>query len=103
MNPHIIDLYMAGYKAKQERQLDYDNYIAYMGGIYVRDALASTVGNMFKKKTQKPIEYPQEPYPVTQQQSEEQIERENEKKRQLFLASLQAMQTNFELNHPNGR
>ena len=98
MNPRIINIHIEGYKKKQEKQLEYDNYIAYLGGIYVRDALASTVGNMFSKKGHQPIEYPKEPYPVTQ----EQIEDKQERERQEFWASLHTMQANFELHHKGG-
>lgn len=99
MNPRIINIHIEGYKHKIDKQLEYDNYMAYLSGVYVRDALASTVGNMFSKKGHKPIEYPKEPYPVTESQSEAKIEQEKELQRQMFLAQLQAMQANFELNH----
>lgn len=98
MNPRIVKVYIEGYKAKTNRELEYDNYVAYLSGIYVRDALASTVGNMFSKKSSKPIEYPREPYPVTEKQQEYNEQQEIERQRQLFMAKLQAMQTNFELS-----
>ena len=102
MNPRIINVHLAGYKEKINRDLEYDNYIAYISGIYVRDALASTVGNMFSKKSSKPIEYPKEPYPVTKEQIKDRDERELEAQRQVFWANLQTMQTNFELSHKGG-
>ena len=102
MNPRIVKVYIEGYKNKINRDLEYDNYISYLSGIYVRDALASTVGNMFSKKGSKPIEYPKEPYPVTQEQIKDKDERDKEAQRQVFWASLQAMQTNFELSHKGG-
>ena len=98
MNPRILKIYIEGYKNKIEKRLEYDNYISYLSGVYVRDALASTVGNMFSKKGAKPIEYPKEPYPVTQSQQERNEEQEIERQRELFLAKLQAMQANFELS-----
>ena len=98
MNPRIVKVCIEGYKNKINRDLEYDNYVAFLSGIYVRDALASTVGNMFSKKSSKPIEYPKEPYPVTQKQQEYNEEQEKERQRQLFMARLQAMQTNFELS-----
>lgn len=98
MNPRIVKVCIEGYKNKINRELEYDNYVAYLSGIYVRDALASTVGNMFSKKSSKPIEYPREPYPVTEKQQEYNEQQEIERQRQLFMARLQAMQTNFELS-----
>jgi hypothetical protein len=45
-----------------------------MQGLYIRDALLSTVGNMFSGKGAIPIEYPKEPYPVTAEQVAEREE-----------------------------
>ena len=98
MNPRIMNIHIAGHK----RKLEYDNYVAYLGGIYVREALLCTVGNMFSKKGAKPIEYPKEPYPVTQEAIKDRDEREIEAQRQAFWANLQVMQTNFELSKQGG-
>ena len=103
MNPRIMNVHIAGYKKRVNTQLDYDNYVSYLGGIYVRDALASTVGNMFSKKTAKPIEYPKMPYPITQEQVEQREEAEKEAQRQMFWAQLQTMQANFELSKQGGK
>lgn len=97
-NPRIIRIYSEGFRISSERQLEVDNFNAYLQGIYFRDALLSTVGNMFKKKGAKPYEYPEKPYEFEQKNkiaSEEEIELQ----RQLFLANLQLMQANFELSH----
>lgn len=102
MNPRIMNIHIEGYKTKVNRDLEYDNYMAFLSGVYVRDALASTVGNMFSKKGARPIEYPKEPYPVTQEQIKERDERELEAQRQVFWANLQTMQANFELSHKGG-
>lgn len=97
MNPHIINLITNGFKMKMDIQKDYDNFIAYVQGSYVRDALLATVGNMFSKKGAKPIEYPKEPYELGSHH--ELTEAEKELQRQQFFESLKTMQANFELSH----
>lgn len=91
-----------GFRLKKEE----DNAYAYIQGIYVRDALASTVGNMFRKKGSKAIEYPSEPYgmykdeQIEEVQDGEEIMTEDEKRRKteaLFM-QLRLMQANFELS-----
>ena len=94
MNPHIVKIYIDASNKREERQAEYDNYMAHLQGIYFADALNATVGNMFRGKGQKPYEYPKQPYKGSQALNEEEIN----KKRELLLRSLQAMATNFELN-----
>lgn len=80
-----------------EQKRDYDNFIAYLNGIYVREALVSTVGNMFLGKGKKPYEYPDKPIELSGKEREL-TEDEKELQRQNFLASLFTMQSNFERN-----
>lgn len=102
MTPAIIEAHKKGFRLKKEE----DNAYAYIQGIYVRDALASTVGNMFRKKGSKAIEYPSEPYgmykdeQIEEVQDGEEIMTEDEKRRKteaLFM-QLRLMQANFELS-----
>lgn len=86
-----------GYRIKMEAQRDYDNYIAYLQGAYVREAIASTIGNMFSKKGAKPNEYPEKPYELAS--NREPTEAEKELQRIQFLESLKVMQANFERTH----
>lgn len=97
MNPRTLKVYLSGYRMKREQQRDYDNYMAYLTGAYVREAIASTVGNMFAKKTAKPFEYPKEPYSL--EGKRELTEAEKELQRIQFLDSLMQMQANFERTH----
>ena len=46
-------------------------------GLYFRDALICTVGNMFSGKDSKTHEYPKEPYAITEDEIREREEREN--------------------------
>jgi hypothetical protein len=74
---------------KRRRQ----NEILWMQGLYIREALRSTVGNMFSGKGATPIEYPEEPYPVTVDQVEEKKERERKSMEERMKADLLAMAT----------
>jgi hypothetical protein len=67
------------------------NEILWMQGLYIRDALLSTVGNMFSDKSATPIEYPKEPYSVTAEQVEEKKEREQKSMEERMKADLFAL------------
>ncbi|MBQ0111771.1 MAG: hypothetical protein KBT03_01455 [Bacteroidales bacterium] len=60
MNPHIINIYMDAEKLKQKRT-DEEQFVL---GMYIREALLSTVCNSFiyKKKTDTPNKYPSQPF-----------------------------------------
>lgn len=72
---------------KRRRQ----NEVLWMQGLYVREALLSTVGNMFSGRGATPIEYPQEPYPITEDQIEEKKERERKSMEERMKADLLAI------------
>lgn len=106
MTPAVIEAYKAGYKLKKEEQ----NVFAYLQGVYVRDALASTVGNMFKKKGAKATEYPSEPYKLYDNQTTGNhgesdggmSEEEKRKKTEALFGMLRLMQANFEISKQAG-
>ena len=62
----LVEYYRKAHELKTRR----DNEMMWMQGIYVLEALNSTVGNMFAKKGSKLNEYPKAPYPVTEQEAE---------------------------------
>lgn len=66
-----------------------------MLGIYEMDAISATVGNMFKGKGKKAIEYPDKPHDFSGKKEidEEEIIR----KRNLLMTSLLIMKDNFDL------
>ena len=70
----LVRVYRKADELKRRRQND----ALWMQGLYIRDALLSTVGNMFSGKGATPNEYPKEPYPITVEQIEE---KEKEKHR----------------------
>ena len=67
------------------------NEVLWMQGLYIREALLSTVGNMFAGKGATPIEYPTEPYPVTLEQIEEKKELERKRMEERMKADMMAM------------
>ena len=101
MTPHRYELRIKGYKRCVEQKRDYDNYIAYLNGIYVLKALNASVGNMFSKKGAKPIEYPDKPIDLNP--NRELTEEEKEEQRLAFLDNLKLMQANFERNHKDSK
>lgn len=64
------------------------NEMLWMQGIYVRDALLATVGNMFSGKGSKPITYPKEPYPVTTVQVAEKEKAERKRMEERMKADM---------------
>lgn len=74
-------LVRAFYKADQLRRKRADEN-AWLTGLYVMNALNATVGNMFRKSGQAPVEYPKEPFSMqdkpkdTEEMTEEEKERD---------------------------
>ena len=102
MTPAIVEAHKKGFRLQKDEQ----NAYAYIQGIYVRDALNSTVGNMFKKKGTKAIEYPSEPYALSGGETntadndfndgEMTVAEKKEKTERLFMM-LQLQMANFNL------
>lgn len=76
------------------------NTMMYVQGRYFADALICTVGNMFRGKNTKPLEYPKEPYKLFNE-TIELTEEEKQKQRENLLLSLKVMQGNFNRTHKN--
>lgn len=87
-----------GYGEREKMEIQKQNYLAHLQGKYTCEALMATVGNMLNKKGAKKYQYPEKPYEFKEQ--EEFTEEELQKQRELFVAKLEVMKTNFELNHP---
>lgn len=83
-----LRFYDEGYKIKR-KMID---EIAYFDGFYTYEAVAIAIGNAFRGKGQKPIEYRKKP--VLLENSEENLQ----KQREAFVAALETMKTNFELS-----
>lgn len=92
LNPKKLAEFDEAYKIRREIE-DENNYI--LGG-YVRSAIESTVGNMFRKKGAKPIQYMEEP--ILRANNPKVIEDKAQKQRELLVASFKQMQLNWELS-----
>lgn len=64
------------YRKADEMSRRRQNEALWVQGIYIRDALICTVGNMFSGKTGTKHEYPKEPYAITESEIREREERE---------------------------
>lgn len=94
MNPHIINLMLDGYKERKKSELEEVNFYAHLMGRYTVDALSCVIGNMFRKKGSKPIEYPEKPYEFNA--SHELTEEEIQQQRQLLMSSLMVLKANYD-------
>lgn len=83
-----LRFYDDGYKLKRKMR----DEIAYFDGFYTYEAVAIAVGNAFRGKGQKPVEYRKKP--ILWENSEESLQ----KQREAFVAALETMKTNFELS-----
>ena len=83
----LVRVYRKADELRRRRQND----ALWMQGLYIRDALLSTVGNMFSGKGATPIEYPKEPYPVTAEQVAEREEANHRKMEERMKADFMAL------------
>lgn len=97
LTPHSLSLIAKGFKIAYERQIEHENAIAHLQGVYFVEALMATVGNMFSDKHSKKHEYPEKPHELNLDNKKENKE---EKQLELFKAQLTTAMSNFNLNHP---
>lgn len=97
LNPHIIMCMIKGHNERIKEEMDILNFISHLIGRYVADSILCTVGNMFSGKTAKKYKYPDKPYELNG--DKELTEEELQKQRELFVAKLMVMKSNFEINH----
>ena len=103
LTPHSLQLIANGFNVAYKRQIERDNAIAHLQGAYIAEALMATVGNMLSGKNAKKHDYPEKPYDLNLDVSEDQKERENERKLELFAAQLTARMNNFNLSNSQGQ
>ena len=84
------------YSKKLEEDFKMGDLVAFIQGRYMIEALLCTVGNMFGDKNRK-FTYPEQAYTANLQEKQL-TEEEIEAQRQQFIAALQTMQRNFEIN-----
>ena len=100
LTPHSLSLIAEGYNIALKRQIENDNAMAHLQGMYFAEALMATVGNMFSEKHSKKHEYPDRPYDLDLDGKK--AEREQERKLELFAASLTQTMNNFNLAKEQG-
>ena len=88
----MVRAYRKADELKRRRQSE----ALWMQGLYFRDALLSTVGNMFSSKSATPNEYPKEPYPVTAEQVAEREEAERMRTVERMKADMAAIAARME-------
>lgn len=95
MNPHIIKLLLKGHEEKIKEQ----DYLAWLSNQYTLSAVSVAVEHCLagRKAKSKYIKKPllQE----LEERNKPMTEKEIQRQRELFVAKLQAMKTNFEINH----
>lgn len=83
-----LRFYDKGYELRRKMQ----DEVSYIEGVYTFEAVSIAVGNAFRAKGQKPMEYRKKP--ILWENSEESLQ----KQREAFVAALETMKTNFELS-----
>lgn len=84
------------YSEKLSEEFKLNDIMAFVQGRYIVDALLCTVGNMFGGKNAK-FEYPEQAYSLNSEEKEL-TEEEIQNQRVQFMAMLQTMERNFNLN-----
>lgn len=96
LNPKKLRPFIDAYKIKRNIK----NEEMWMLGLYQKAALECTVGNIFKKTTEKQNEYPARPYTFFDKKeaesTDETLSEDNKRKmQQQLLFQLQIMESNF--------
>lgn len=101
MNPHIINLLVKGQEEKNKRRMQEQDRLNWYLGQYFASALDCTVCNseIWRKRGSNPHSYIEKPIlQESDKKNEPMTEDGIQKRRELFIASMKAMQANFESN-----
>ena len=84
----MLKYYRESYKEKLKQQSDYDNYLAWLHGLYIYEALcdASPVFNPFSKRG-KAYEYPKKPHGLSDAKTDQSTDKKvtgDDKAKQMF-------------------
>jgi hypothetical protein len=88
------------YRKADEMKRRRENEALWVQGLYIRDALLCTVGNMFSGKGAKKHEYPKEPYAITESEIREREEREARLAEEQIKASFAAFAARIQQKMP---
>lgn len=83
-DPSLVRAYRTADRINRRRR----NEEMWLNGLYMMEALSSTVGNMFAKGATH--QYPHEPFPITLEEQEERKERERRAKMERIKAAFTA-------------
>ena len=86
-DPLMVRAFYKADKLRRER-IDLE---AWLHGVYVREAIASSIGNAFLAKGKKPVEYPESPHLLAERIEKERLERQTIEEQTAF-AKLYMMQ-----------
>lgn len=85
------------YRKAHELRNRQKNQELWLQGMYFAHALNATVGNMFSKKSAKKATYPEEPFPISEQEIKERKEQKERMRMERMKASFMAKAIN--INH----
>jgi hypothetical protein len=88
------------YRKADEMKRRRENEILWMQGLYFRDALVCTVGNMFSGKGSKQYEYPKEPYAITESEISEREARDEKLREERIKAEFAAFAARIQKKMP---
>lgn len=88
------------YRKADEMSRRRQNEALWVQGIYIRDALICTVGNMFSGKGAQKHEYPKEPYAITELEIREREEREAKIREERIKANFAAFAARMQQKMP---
>lgn len=83
-DPNLVKAYRSADRIRRRRR----NEEMWLQGIYMVEALGSTVGNMFAKGAKH--QYPTEPFPITLEEQQERKEREQKAQMERIKAAFTA-------------
>ena len=83
----LVKAYRKADELRRRRQ----NEVLWLQGVYVREALLSTVGNMLAGQGATPIEYPAEPHAITAEQVAEKQDQERKSMERRMKADMAAL------------
>lgn len=81
-NPLLVRSYLQAEEYRRRKE----NYNLWLGGIYMQQAIASTIGNAFLEKGASPNRYPEKPFAIDAESIEK--ERQEQEEREIEAAKV---------------
>lgn len=99
MTPYAVYLVIEAYQKQKEDEAKVIEYKAWLHGAYIRQAIYSSVGNMFLDKGAKEIEYPENPLLDGKSNNGELSEIEKQRELDKFFAERDRFRTMWNVSH----